>query len=97
VKYILKIVAKARLELLEAKTWYEAQQLGSGDRFINEFFNKAEFVQNNPQHYPLKNEFREARIHDFPFLIIYRMAKKGNIIYVTSVFHTSRHPKRKLK
>lgn len=61
------------------------------------FTNKLELIQNNPFHYPIKNGFHETLVDKFPYLIIYKIIESRNIIYVSSVFHTSRHPKRKRK
>jgi len=95
--YKIRLISKARKELSEAREWYEEKQLGLGDRFVEEVFNKTERVQNNPLHYPLKNGFREVSIDSFPFLIVYKILKTKELIYITSIFHMSRHPKRKHK
>jgi plasmid stabilization system protein ParE len=74
---------------------YEDQQSGLGDRFKNEVRNKIELILNNPLHYPLKRKHYEAQIDNFPFLIIYKIDKRKDLILILSVFHTSRHPKKK--
>lgn len=91
------MLPKAERELYKAWKYYEEEQPGLGKRFGLAFTNKLEFVQKNPFHYPLKNGFREALVDKFPYLIVYKVIESRNIIYVTSVFHTSRHPKRKHK
>ncbi|HWD88115.1 MAG TPA: type II toxin-antitoxin system RelE/ParE family toxin [Mucilaginibacter sp.] len=88
---------KAKLEIIEAWEWYEDQRTGLGDQFVAEVEKKIIFIRNNPLHYPAKGKYREAQIDIFPFLIVYKLDKAQNIIQIISVFHTSRHPKKKYK
>lgn len=88
---------KAQTEILEAWEWYENKQLGLGDRFVSNLRTKIDQIVNNPLHYPLKKKLREARIDDFPYLVIFKIDERNDLIVITSVFHTSRHPKRKFK
>lgn len=94
--YRIEILVKARRELLEAWEWYEDRQEGLGDRFRNEVFEKISQIEKTPERYPeRKKSFREARIDVFPYLVIYKIAKRKKIIAVVSIFHTSRSPKKK--
>ena len=86
---------KAQQEILEAWEYYEDQQEGLGDRFKNEVRNKISLILSNPLHYPLKGKYHEAQTDDFPFVIVYKIDKRNDRILILSVFHTSRHPKRK--
>ena len=86
---------KAQREILKAWEWYEDQQEGLGDRFKEEVRNKISLILSNPLHYPVKGKYREALIDNFPFLIIYKIDKSNDRILILSVFHTSRHPKKK--
>ena len=86
---------KAQLEILEAWEWYENKQDGLGDRFIKEVRRKIKYVQNNPLHYPLKGNYREAQTDISPYLIIFKFDNAKNIIFVVSVFHMTRHPNKK--
>jgi plasmid stabilization system protein ParE len=102
VNYNVTLLPKARRELTEIWTWYEDKQVGLGERFEQEFFKKAEFIQNSPLQYAVKNNYkknfyREVLLDGFPYIIVFRIIEKEQIIYIASVFHTSRHPKRKLK
>jgi plasmid stabilization system protein ParE len=91
-------LVKARLELFEARLWYEEQQPGLGKRFKEDVLDKIALILNNPLHYPSKrNGHREANTDVFPFIIVYKIASKQSKIFIVSVFHTSRHPKGKYK
>jgi plasmid stabilization system protein ParE len=93
--YKLELSLKARQELLDAWIWYEDEQPGLGERFIGEIFLKTELIQANPLQYSVKGKYREAKTDKFPFLLVYKIIKKDNLILIASVFHTSRHPKHK--
>ena len=93
--YTVELSIKARLELSQSWTWYEEQQRGLGDRFEETFFNKAYLIQTNPLHYPVKGNYRQAPTDIFPFLIVFKVDRRKGLILVVSVFHTSRHPRRK--
>lgn len=95
--YTVDLVDKARRELVEAREWYEKKQSGLGIKFEQAFLDKVGLICNNPIHYPIKKGFHEARIDDFPYLIVYKIIKSKSLIYITSIFHTSRHPKGKHK
>jgi len=93
--YTVNLLPKAEDELYAAIRWYEKEQPGLGDRFENEFLRKVTLIQNNPLHYPIKKGFHETTTEVFPFLIVYKVDERRGVINIASVFHTSRHPKRK--
>ena len=93
--YTVEMSPKAEKELYKAWTWYEEEQPGLGDRFQMEFFRKIGLIQNNPLHYPLKKGLREAITDTFPYLLVYKVSERQRMILIVSVFHTSRHPKKK--
>ena len=84
---------RAQKEILDTWEWYENKQPGLGDHFKQEVRDKINLIVKNPLHYPLKGKYREAQIDIFPFLLIYKIIKDK--IFIVSVFHTSRHPKKK--
>jgi plasmid stabilization system protein ParE len=96
--YTYEILLKARKELLEAWEWYEDRQEGLGERFKNQVYQKIKQVVQNPEHYAKRKEsFREAKIDVFPYLLIYKIARKKKVVTIVSVFHTKRNPKRKYR
>jgi plasmid stabilization system protein ParE len=86
---------KAQKEILRAWEWYEDKETGLGDNFKQEVAKKINLILKSPLHYPLKGKFRETQIDVFPFLIVYKILKSMDEIIIVSVFHTSRHPKKK--
>ena len=95
--YTVDLSPKAHNELFEAWKWYEEQRPGLGELFEQEFFKKVDLIQNSPLHYPNKGRYREAQTDVYPFLIVFKIDKKSNVIFIVSFFHMSRHPKKKHK
>jgi len=96
--YSFIINDEAIKELTEAFLWYEKQQSGLGKEFRTEVYIKLDKVCNNPFDYKIPNKkFHEALVERFPFLIVYFVDEKNNLIIVTAIFHTGRNPKYKFK
>jgi plasmid stabilization system protein ParE len=98
VRYHIEFLVKARLELLQAWNWYEDRQPGLGSRFKDAVYEGLYSISLNPEQYPEKiKHYRETVIDVFPYVIIYRVHKRKQIVAVLSIFHTSRNPKKKFK
>ncbi|TKK65690.1 type II toxin-antitoxin system RelE/ParE family toxin [Ilyomonas limi] len=96
--YTIVFLSRAQYELLEAWEWYEDKQTGLGDRFKDKVMKCIHNIAQHPERYPIrKRAFRDVRIEVFPYLIIYRIDANRNIIVISSIFHTSRNPKKKYK
>jgi plasmid stabilization system protein ParE len=95
--YVVELSPKAEKEFIKAFEWYEDEQLGLGEKFEAELFKKIDFIAANPLHYPLKKKNREANTDVFPYMVVYRIHEKRKMIVVISIFHTSRHPRRKYR
>ena len=88
----LKLAPEAELDIEDAFNWYENQQIGLGDRFLETL--NAAFLKIS--HHPFTfriwyHPYRGYLIPTFPYIILYRTV--GSEIHVLSVFHTSRNPK----
>lgn len=98
----IEIILEADRELYESAQWYEDQQKGLSDKFIAEVAEKILSIADNPEIYPKSIGLKqEAVLKIFPFIILFRVIKSKNVVYILAVFHTSRNPKlkfgRKLK
>jgi plasmid stabilization system protein ParE len=90
------ISSRAQKEIAESWAWYEDRFAGLGDRFLNEIVDHLRQIELNPDRFPTRfKSYKEAPIKTFPFLVIYRVSKRANLIRVVSVFHTARNPKKK--
>ena len=89
---------KADKQYFDAWDWYEERLEGLGDRFVDSVARQIELISKNPLAYPSKKtNCRECAVKDFPFLIVYKIYPKKNILYITSIFHTSRNPRKKYR
>jgi toxin ParE1/3/4 len=91
----LDLLFEAEIELSDAYDWYEEQQIGLGNRLFNEVNHYLHLVETNPFHFQIryKGELRTAPLKIFPYLIIYWIDESKSIIFVVSIFHTSRNPR----
>lgn len=89
---------RAQIEIEDAWLWYEDRQTGLGDRFIKEVLGQIRQVELYPETYAARYKtFREASVPVFPYLLIYKINKKQKLVYILSVFHAKRNPKRKYR
>jgi plasmid stabilization system protein ParE len=80
----------------EAHNWYEEQQQGLGERFLEELENCYDRLESNPHHYAkIKNNFRQIIFRVFPYVVVFEIIKDEIIVY--AVFHTSRSLRKKFK
>lgn len=91
------IISKRALKELEKSfKWYEDNQEGLGERFVIQFQKKITVIIAYPKRSVIRIvPYHEARIDIFPFIIIYRYSEIKKEIFIVSVFHFSRNPKRK--
>ncbi len=96
--YKLKLLEEADKEFEEAAAWYEEKSSGLGVRFIETVRSKLEDIREHPErNTKRKGNFREAVVRIFPYLIVNIFYKNNGAILVSSIFHTSRNPKRKYR
>lgn len=83
---------EAQLELMEAAEYYEDQQPGLSDRFLDMMQSAVERIGTNPTHWPKDSQGRRRMVvHKFPYIIIYRV--QHDCVYIILTFaHTSRRP-----
>ncbi|MCX6957978.1 MAG: type II toxin-antitoxin system RelE/ParE family toxin [Verrucomicrobiae bacterium] len=79
----------ARLELSEAKLWYDSQLPGLGEIFLKEADKVLKKLEDSPEIFPLYYRgFRRLMMHRFPYKIFFRVNKNRVIIF--RVLHTKR-------
>lgn len=80
-------------------TRYESQQEGLGERFIKAVRQKIEAIVLQPELYGSRGnkKFREARVKIFPYLIVYKINKRTKEIFIASIHHTKKHPRKKYR
>ena len=94
----IKISSIAQKEFEESIAWYEERGTGLGDRFADVIYEAADAILLNPEACrKSRSPYREFVVDEFPYIIVYEILKKENVINVLHIFHTSRNPKFKFK
>jgi len=83
----------------EGYIWYEERQKGLGERFVNAVDTKIKQILQNPEVYGSKGvkSIREAEVDRFPYLVVYKINKRKKEIYINSIHHTKKHPRKKYR
>jgi hypothetical protein len=82
-QYTLRVLSKAQIELSESLKWYDEQLDGLGDRLELSVLKKIDSIISHPLIYPSKvSDFRECKIDDFPYLIIYKVYPRKHLIVI---------------
>lgn len=83
-------------QLSEITLWYDDQQPGLGDFFLEKFDDAIKYISNFPEAVQIKRKkYRVAKIDNFPYVIVFESKKL--IVEVYSLTHTSRHPNKRFK
>ena len=80
----------------EAYDWYDEQQPGLGDLFLQELEKGFEKLESWPEAYnKIRKDYRQLVLHTFPYVIVFKIIKVDVVVY--AVFHTSRKPSKKFR
>ncbi|WP_230659217.1 type II toxin-antitoxin system RelE/ParE family toxin [Psychrobacter sp. I-STPA10] len=89
----LLISEQAEQDMIELAHWYESQQVGLGNRFIDELENTFKIIQNTPQIYVVVyRDVRRGLLRKFPVMVLYLI--DNHTIQVIAIMHASRNPLR---
>ena len=89
--YVLVFRLEARNELDDAYSWYESQQLGLGDDFLEQVEETLARICQKPEAYPaVYRDVRRSIVRRFSYAIYYRIVSSR--VIVTAVFHGRRDP-----
>ncbi len=97
--YPVEIKTEAHQDTLAAYLYYEDQQLGLGERFLEALNETYLSIAEHPTHYGYiaedpANVFRDLRLKQFPYVVVYEMMIDRVIVY--AVFHARRKPESKM-
>ncbi|MBK8369016.1 MAG: type II toxin-antitoxin system RelE/ParE family toxin [Bacteroidetes bacterium] len=74
--------------------WYESQQDGLGERFIDDWESTVAYILSNPFSFAKKTKsFRQAVLKNFPYLVVYEIT--DNIVIIYAVINGAKHPKKR--
>jgi plasmid stabilization system protein ParE len=90
--YVLVFRPEVREELNEAYTWYDNQQPGLGDEFLDCVDEMLNRICQMPESYAVVyRDVRRAVVRRFPYAVYYRIVSSR--VIVTAIFHARRDPK----
>lgn len=97
--YKLHFHPLAKEDYKEAFAWYEHVKEGLGERFARAVRSKLKDIMLQPKAYGSKGniKFREAKIDFFPYLIVFQIKNQKKEIFIGSVYHTKRSPRKKYR
>ena len=85
--------ATALKELEESVDWYNERQDYLGERFIEAVNKRLSLLSETPDVFPVKlSGYNEVLVEKFPYLIVYKIVKKGKTVRILHIFHTKRNP-----
>jgi len=96
--FAYKLHTKALLEYADAYEWYEHEQKGLGERFIDTVDKRVAQICANPEHYSFAHgNYRQASVQGFPFTIVYKFFPERQFVHISSIHHNSRSPRGKFR
>ena len=93
--YNIIISIEAEKDTNDAYCYYEDQQLGLGERFLNELSFFYTRLKQHPQYYSFTSENKTSRsvaLRIFPYKIIYEIDDKQ--VFVYAVYHFRQNPEK---
>jgi plasmid stabilization system protein ParE len=90
----IEIEEEARLEIDKAWDWYEEQKVGLGEVFLKQLSNAFKAISRSPEGFIAVDQYRQIPLEKFPYVVIYKLFEKKIVVY--AVFHTKRHPGKKI-
>ena len=92
--YKLIISRLALNDISQATAWYENQQDGLGERFIEEVERSKALLTSNPFMFSKVNRnTRHCMTKRFPYGIFYRINESKKQVRISAVVHAKRHPR----
>lgn len=94
--YSIEILDEVFYDIEEAVIYYDLRVNGLGMRFYSEFQDTIKLISHSPFVFNKRQKnYRQVRIKDFPYYIVYEIEDKK--IIISRLFHVKRDPKNKFK
>jgi toxin ParE1/3/4 len=90
-----RLTPGALRDLTEAASWYEGQQPGLSDRFLEELEKQLALIRNHPLAFPTTREIKNSKVRRalfprFPYAIVF--LERETDIRIIAVAHHKRRP-----
>jgi toxin ParE1/3/4 len=90
--YNLIITPLAEQDIAESYQWYNEQQDGLGNDFLNELERSLDLIKTNPHQYQVRyKQIRMTKVRRFPICLHYLVREEE--IFVQAILSTSRNPR----
>ena len=92
-RYKVVVLLLAKTDIREARFWYEKQQPGLGKRLTADMAATLRKLARNPLAFAVRYKtMRLANFSTFPYAAHFYVNDENDIVYITAILHTSRHP-----
>jgi hypothetical protein len=89
---VVKFLAPAQAELMEAVAYYESQKRGLGSQFAEEVKRTIQRILQYPEAWsPISKRTRRCRTNKFPYGVIYQV--RGEVLLIVAVMRLHREPR----
>ena len=86
--YAIEISPEAGAEITNAKNWYEEQQVGLGESFVETLREHINLLKtNNPEHKIVFDDLRRVLVKRFPYVVYYKRYEQTKIVKIFAVLH----------
>lgn len=87
---MLRVSTEAHADLREAAEWYQSQQSGLGEKFLNEIDRIFDRIEAAPRQFPVVyRDLRRALPSRFPYAVYFDADRQADII-VVAILHQRR-------
>lgn len=94
--YRISLKPGAGKDIEQAYNWYEDQQIGLGDKFLETLKLYYKKLEQRPFSFGKIDKFiRQVRLKIFPYIIVFEIVKHEVIIY--AIFHINQNPTKKYR
>ncbi len=91
--FVVRLRVEAEQDITAAASWYEQQQIGLGQEFLDEFMIVRLRLAETPLMYStVHRDTRRAIMNRFPFGVYFRV--DDAVVVIVAVMHGSRNPRR---
>ncbi len=94
--YIFILHEQAQQDYDAAVEWYAERSIKAATNLIAEVEYALQLICDNPDRW--RNEYKhflELGLKKYPYVIIYTFEEEKQLVIVSAIFHTSKHPKKK--
>lgn len=81
-----------RLDIQEARKWYNQRQKGLGKKFYTEVKSSLEAIRRTPQFQVRYDEIRCLPLKTYPFMIHYQVDEGQKTVLILACIHCSLNP-----